>query len=262
MEATNLLVLSNKHKDVSWRTHTHTLLPLPPGPLIWFSHMSPSNMHNCRSKQTPSNTPMTSSITHQVQTELCMKPDVHLDRTLHILDMPIQLGSKGTAGELDPCDWKNWSAVIFHRTQIGFPTECNVIPVSARDALIDRWRTTASHPPLEKLPNSHSIPEHQLKCWRAVQTLLMDLKGQFTQKTSVCHHLLALRSFQTCKIYILQQIDSLGQCSLSLYGKTTSSETEAHWSTEAQKNERHTGLERWQKDHVWVNDAFNHPICS
>lgn len=194
-----------------------------------------------------------------------MKPDVHLDRTLHILDMPIQLGSKGTAGELDPCDWKNWSAVIFHRTQIGFPTECNVIPVSARDALIDRWRTTASHSPLEKLPNSQSIPEHQLKCRRAVWTLLMDLKGQFTQK-SVCHHLLTLRTSQTCKTHVLQQIDSLGLHFLSLYGKTTCSETEAvglwHSAQHPQKNERHTGLERWQNDHVWVNYDFNLPIGS
>lgn len=239
MEANHLLVLSNEHKDVSWRT------PLPPGPLIWFSHMSPSNTHNCRSKQTPSNTPMTSSITHQVRTELCMKPDVDLDRTRHILDMPIQLGSKGTAGELDPCDWKNWSAVIFHGTQIGFPTECNAIPVSARDALIDRWRTIASHPPREKLPNSHS------RTSALVRTLLMDLKGQFTPKKhqSVIISSPSGHSRPARPPFFSRLTDSMFTF---IIGKNNMLS-----DILLKKNKR-----RWQNDHVWVNYAFNLPFCS
>lgn len=43
-------------------------------------------------------------------------------RVLQMLDMPIQLGSKGTTGELDEWDWLNEGVLIFQGPLIKFPT--------------------------------------------------------------------------------------------------------------------------------------------
>lgn len=73
---------------------------------------------------------------------------------LQTLDMPIQLGSEGTTGESDECDWLDGSDVIFQGPLIKFPTWANVIPISPSVALIDAliWQVKDNSVPRNDIP--------------------------------------------------------------------------------------------------------------